>query len=47
MMAHLDCSRRQIAPKADGSTADHGNVPITLDELEIDLYPVLGSHTEG
>lgn len=47
MMLHPDCSRRQIASKADGSTVDLGNVPITLDELDIDLYPVSGSHTEG
>lgn len=47
MILHPDCSRRQIASKADGSTVDLGNVPITLDELDIDLYPVSGSHTEG
>ncbi|KAJ5506928.1 Major facilitator superfamily domain general substrate transporter [Penicillium expansum] len=39
--------RQQIAPKADGSTADLGNIPITLDELEIDGYPVSGSRAEG
>lgn len=47
MMPRPDCSRQQIVPKADGSTADLENVPVTLDELEIDLYPVLGSRTEG
>ncbi|KAF7530633.1 hypothetical protein PCG10_000142 [Penicillium crustosum] len=46
-MLHLVCSRRQIASKADGSTVDLGNVPITLEELGIDLYPVSGSQIEG
>ncbi|KAJ5507793.1 hypothetical protein N7527_009936 [Penicillium freii] len=47
MMPRPDCSRQQIAPKADGSTVDLENVPVTLDEPKIDLYPVLGSRTEG
>ncbi|KOS44939.1 hypothetical protein ACN38_g4133 [Penicillium nordicum] len=47
MKPRPDCSRRQISPKEDGFTADLGNVPITLDELDIDLYPISGSHTEG
>jgi hypothetical protein len=40
MMPRPDCPWRQIAPKGDGSPDDLGNVPVTLDELEIDAYHV-------
>ncbi|CAP85821.1 Pc20g04920 [Penicillium rubens Wisconsin 54-1255] len=35
-MPRPNCPWRQIAPKGDGSPDDLGNVPVTLDELEID-----------
>ncbi|KAL2002266.1 hypothetical protein VTN02DRAFT_283 [Thermoascus thermophilus] len=47
MMPPPYCLRGQNAAKANGSTAGLGNVPITLNELEIDRHLVSDSCTES